>query len=338
HKAKGLESPVVILANPSSNPQHEPDFHARRLSGEALGYLSVWRRKNEYQSETLAAPQGWDAYRDEEARYLEAERVRLLYVAATRARNLLVVSQCPSRGSKNPWSPLEPYLEGMAPLEVFPAGVTASGRGSRDGPPLACGAGDPGFAAACRRIEESLEGIKRPSYRHDSVTGVTGRGAYPGGAGGGRGAAWGSLVHRMLALAASWDGEPAGLIDDLAAREGLDTEEKGELARVLRAVTASPFWRRVVEADERCVEAPFGTFDRDVYLTGAMDLVFREGSGWVVADYKSDDVESAEHLRKLVDYYAPQVREYARRWAAVTREPVTECGIFFTTVCEWRRA
>ena len=350
HKAKGLESPVVILANPSSNPQHEPDFHVRRISGEPAGYVSIRRRKGEYQVETVAAPRGWDEYRREEEKYLEAERLRLLYVAATRARDLLVVSRCPSRSARNPWSPLESFLDRADAIEAFPRVP----RGARD--PLdtrvprlevgvSCDAPSPAgvpahvaFAAANRDIETDMEMIVRPDYRHDSVTSVTARRAYPGKGGAGRGPVWGRLVHRMLAIAAAsraeWSGEIPGI---LAAEQELMPGEMDELARVLRGVVASPFWRRVVTARERMIETPFGLFDGGVYLTGTIDLAFREDAGWVIADYKSDEVESEAHMRDLIDYYGVQVREYARRWEEITGAHVAECGLFFTAICEWRR-
>ncbi|HXG87341.1 MAG TPA: UvrD-helicase domain-containing protein [Vicinamibacterales bacterium] len=80
HKAKGLEFPVVILA----------DIGCRLSQREASRYLASDR--------DLCAMQlgGWSPvdlldHRDEEAARDQAEGVRLAYVAATRARDLLVV-------------------------------------------------------------------------------------------------------------------------------------------------------------------------------------------------------------------------------------------------------
>jgi ATP-dependent helicase/nuclease subunit A len=80
HKAKGLEFPVVILA----------DMGCKLSQDEASRHLDTERR--------LCALRlgGWSpldllAHNDEEARRDAAEGVRLAYVAATRARDLLVV-------------------------------------------------------------------------------------------------------------------------------------------------------------------------------------------------------------------------------------------------------
>jgi ATP-dependent helicase/nuclease subunit A len=53
----------------------------------------------------------WEKHSEEETKYLLAEETRLLYVAATRARNLLVVSTYPGRPELSPWHPLERVKE-----------------------------------------------------------------------------------------------------------------------------------------------------------------------------------------------------------------------------------
>jgi ATP-dependent exoDNAse (exonuclease V) beta subunit len=80
HRAKGLEFPVVVLADPTCNAVREPPTRhvdaARRLWLEPLC--------------GCAPPELREAYTDELQRD-RAEAVRLVYVAATRARDVLVV-------------------------------------------------------------------------------------------------------------------------------------------------------------------------------------------------------------------------------------------------------
>jgi ATP-dependent exoDNAse (exonuclease V) beta subunit len=97
HRAKGLEFPVVIFADPTCPMVRDiPSRHvdpARRLWLEPLcGCTPV---------ELLEAAQD-ELLRD------EAEAMRLTYVAATRARDLLVVPACGDR-------PLEGWLEVLNP-------------------------------------------------------------------------------------------------------------------------------------------------------------------------------------------------------------------------------
>ncbi|NLH76870.1 MAG: hypothetical protein GX465_07525, partial [Acidobacteria bacterium] len=82
-----------------------------------------------------------------------------------------------------------------------------------------------------------------------------------------------------------------------------------------------------------------------VFLSGAVDLLFEEEDGWVIADYKTDrlpavlagagaaDREAA--LAGLVALHAPQVRLYARFWRGLTGEPVKEAGLYFTAFDRW---
>ena len=88
HKAKGLEFPVVILA----------DLTCRMSRGDASRYLDRVARAVRDPHQRMGAARAADHEAAEVARD-EAEGVRLAYVAATRARDLLVV---PALGDA-PW-------------------------------------------------------------------------------------------------------------------------------------------------------------------------------------------------------------------------------------------
>lgn len=114
HKAKGLEFPVVILCDPT----------APATSSAPSRYLDTARR---LWAEPLAgcAPSELLAHREEALRHDEEEALRLLYVAATRARDLLVVPTC-GDGPLDGWlSPLNPVLYPPSQARRSPAPAPA---------------------------------------------------------------------------------------------------------------------------------------------------------------------------------------------------------------------
>jgi len=114
HKAKGLEAPVVVLAYPTGMPEVEPLRYVERpREGGARGHLRVVERDG-WVKRTLACPRAWEEYAAREARYAAAELMRLLYVAATRAEDELVVARCAASEAKSPWLHLHGVLDQQA--------------------------------------------------------------------------------------------------------------------------------------------------------------------------------------------------------------------------------
>ncbi|HEY8311172.1 MAG TPA: UvrD-helicase domain-containing protein, partial [Gemmatimonadaceae bacterium] len=115
HKAKGLESKIVILATPTSTSEHPPRVHVvRSEEGAATGGVQILAG-----TRLIAQPVGWNELADAEQRFAAAETQRLLYVATTRAKKELVIARCelpPTKTSAEPkvdtsfWAPLGELL------------------------------------------------------------------------------------------------------------------------------------------------------------------------------------------------------------------------------------
>ncbi|HLH77732.1 MAG TPA: UvrD-helicase domain-containing protein [Candidatus Binataceae bacterium] len=106
HSAKGLEFPIVILADPTCRETREPSRYVDSTRGLCALRLAG------------CAPEELIAHAQDEARRDREEATRVLYVAATRARDLLVVTAV---GDDDPAAvePRQGWLAGLAPA-IFP--------------------------------------------------------------------------------------------------------------------------------------------------------------------------------------------------------------------------
>lgn len=327
HKAKGLEAPVVFMACPCGHREHDASEHVDRLSDPAQGYFTISRPKSAFQTEVLAQPRGWEAIADKERAFMLAEEDRLLYVAATRARQLLVVSQYLARPALDPWHSLGPTLEKQPVLEEQRVDPT------RPEPLLAA----PDIEGALTEWRSWLQQAALPTYEQVSVTSLTKS------VGStvlerpkeGRGMAFGTVVHR--ALEAAGNGLPSAQLGDfvrgVAEEEHLKEELIPEAISLLERVLASSIWQRALNAGQRLHEFAFmiaskETDGPDSILRGVIDLVFEEADGWVIVDFKTDLYE--EQLQEdFVNFYAPQLRAYGDIWLQSTGLRVKELGLFF---------
>lgn len=340
HKAKGLEAPVVFLANPGKNVKFGPAVHIQRSGDAPRGYFVIEKRKG-YASETLGQPLNWEDLSAVEQRYQDAEETRLLYVAATRARNLLVVSTYPEKPEKSPWHTLSPHLTDVPELEAPEDTVAAASEAG-----IELTADD--LAAARESFLGPGSPVCVPSYAAASVTSLVKEGAEaPPWKGTGRGKSWGIAVHRVLEACARKT--PANLdlfIENVLAEEGRHPSEKDEVSALIGDILDSPLWRRMLRSKKWYAEVPFAvktdgeefspkTAAGETFISGVIDLVFQEDDGWVIVDYKTDTVENEAALDKLIQFYTPQVEMYRKLWENITNGKVYETGLYFTHLKRW---
>lgn len=336
HKAKGLEAPVVILANPTKSADFSPSVHISRAGDKPCGFFLIQKRKF-YRDEVLGQPAGWESLSQKEKKYLEAEENRLLYVAATRAKNLLVVSTYPDQPTASPWHLFNKNLTTATVLDD----QGSSGMISCEKKESSLNPGD--LEEARIRFLNHESRVNLPSYREAAVTSlVKSSGSYPSREITGRGFSWGRTIHRILEFCAKGDQDNLDLfIENVLIEEVRVPEEKGEVLEYVKGILRSPFWKRVMSSKNRFVEVPFGQHlpgspgTNDTLVSGVIDLVFLEKEGWVIVDYKTDTVKNDEDIYRLVDYYSPQLDLYRSFWEEITGEKVLETGFYFTSVDRW---
>ncbi len=112
----------------------------------------------------------------------------------------------------------------------------------------------------------------------------------------------------------------------------------GGLARALETLRAGSAWRRLEALQPRIVarELPLAVAAKPgdgggptAGIVGTLDLLYRDpdSNDWVVADFKSDDLDSDADVTATLDLYAPQLRAYGeavRRALVLDRTPRLE--------------
>lgn len=118
HKVKGLEAPVVILAGQKRLTKNNPEKRIIHEENGSEGYL--FRLGGKGFGDYFSTAEFEDELEDEKNATL-AERNRLIYVAATRARNALILcdSITESYGKENNNSVWEPIMDGRGLPDFF---------------------------------------------------------------------------------------------------------------------------------------------------------------------------------------------------------------------------
>ena len=83
----------MFLADPLGDRWRHVSKRVERHADGARGWFSIEKDGDRWTKKVIAQPAGWEEKVEDELRYLDAEEVRLRYVAATRARELLVVGR-----------------------------------------------------------------------------------------------------------------------------------------------------------------------------------------------------------------------------------------------------
>ena len=360
HKVKGLEAPVVFLCDPTGQFEHPIQLHIDRSGAKTRGYMAVYapRPQQGYaKPDLIASPTDWPRLEEIETDFLSAENERLLYVAATRAGTCLVVSHRDVKAKESPWHSLSQDLleqpihqdPGAQALpdrpkisvnlaDVQSARIEINGRWSTLLDKTFDTKGIKEFALSGESRHTDSESQQLATLDLEARTKLAQCEQE-----GETGAEWGEDVHSLLE--AAMRGGDAGL-ESLARsltrdREHVDDEDARvkELLDCVRSVQRSEIWKRARKSQRILPEVPLmmmapGT-DTPLVLRGVIDLAFLETKGWVIVDYKTDQVKE-KTLENLVEHYRPQVESYAKAWATLLRQPVHEVGLFFTRPKEYK--
>ncbi|NUP07969.1 MAG: UvrD-helicase domain-containing protein [Polyangiaceae bacterium] len=338
HQAKGLEFPVVVLwdgrAGLGARADHGP-WHVTR-DGNAW-QLTIDRLSWE-------EPAG-AALKETEKRYCDAERKRLVYVAATRARDLVVVPKAGAPGDKHvagmllagghgPLSlELQPYRSGKLPTwartiaapaarSLAPQDVDNNASADRWAAALASSAKPRcrpvGVASATHLVHTGeSDPAGQPSYRPSRF-----------------GTVFGDTVHRALGEALRRELSPVEAVHRAAARTGLVEHVDEAVRDVERGLRCLEDHGLTLEGtDALRLEYPIvGQALTGNMLVGYIDLLVSTKDGLRLIDFKTDRSDAATPLREGFPSYVKQVETYVAllHEAGVSGEREVKAGLLFT--------
>jgi len=339
HKAKGLEYPIVVLVGGAlggSGRGGEPivDRAARRLAIKLKAELPGAVARD-------LEPRAYTDLNANEKTMSASEARRLLYVAATRARDRLVVS-CFGKLTTAKGEPAGVLLGAIAAALPAPSSAAPTEETEEDGllvlPPTEPpergepqAAPDAATMVAARGAwlaeREALLAEARKPARATSPSGLEhvdeevrsgGPGAPPGRA---RALALGSAVHRVMELCDMADDSSLPGIAAAVTLEAGWPDLAERAAALAGACWRAPPVRAAAASPEVYRELPIGALLNGAVVSGAVDLLYRDGHEWVVVDYKTDRGVDAGVLRER---YTPQGAAYAVAVEAATGGVVRE--------------
>ena len=332
HKAKGLEAPIVALFDSADDNRSRPDtvplWDEHRI---AIGFRAGCQ------------PPNWDQLRAREEARAAAEGRRLLYVACTRARDLLVIPVPPGTARTGSfWAELVRRLprESDADVQVVDADALPVPEARYRRGELRALAGAAGVDAVGVRWEAERRGLLETASGRGlapvSVTRAAAREAPPPVAAPPRDGAreLGSLVHRVLEWMpfTSDAGPGAGkAVRALAPAFGLDDEASRIAEEIVLRVLSLPVIGRARAAPRVWREMPLWFSDGGELLEGIVDLVFEEDGELVIVDYKTDRIVEDQVLAQAA-HHAPQLQLYGRGLARATGMRIRQRLVVFAAL------
>ncbi len=318
HGAKGLEFPIVFLAGLGAKPRNQPPTYGADYANSRVA-VAIGPKSGAKSRRARFELGPVDEIHALEEAHTKAEAARLLYVAATRARDHLVVSLYHTTRAKGSWarlliehgarehaSPL-PELQPrerlraapFADLEVEPLERPSEASFLQARSDLFDTAQRQRYTSATalgrKPKDETTDESERPKEERtdESEPWARGRGA----------TRLGRAVHAAI-QSLPWDADEA-LIDAFARAQAVAEaipDRSSEVADLVRRALQSDAAGRARSAERALREVPFALPRNGTILEGFVDLIIETESGIEIVDWKTDNVSKAEIAERLKEY------------------------------------
>ena len=330
HGAKGLEFPVLVLTGLNSARRHRP---GPALFDRESGRVEV----RVGASGSYFQTSGYDRLAEDDKKREEEEDVRLMYVAATRARDHLIVSLYRnSRGKNSHAARIEEFMEQANHLwEPFDPPVTKGPSSPESSEETELPDADTSvarrqwmeqrsavYAARSRPVSSAATRLAQMEKDEQDVADEPWKR-------GRAGTSIGRAVHAVLQVVDLHTG--SGLEDTAkaqAAAEGVPGRAN-DIARLARRAIDSPLVKRALDSGRWWREAPVAGPVGDGIVEGFIDLLFEEENGFVIVDYKTDALGSDDEIERAMARYRLQGGGYALALSKATGATVKEVSFLF---------
>ena len=333
HKVKGLEAPVIILASEKAPKKKKPLTHTEYAAGKGTSY--VFEMKVKKFKPHFASTSKFSDKMMQETESLRAEGKRLLYVAGTRAKNLLIIGNAAnySNYSKPAEHGYWDELLTTASNDIYdkigdnaiavPDSVKIDADSITEKANSECLLND-------RSVQKKSYEIIRPSTiriksrqeeesssfdsKDESVKNKK-DGIDP--------VLLGTMMHKIMEnMVLSENNFSADELSEMVlAKYDFDANKKDEYRTLLITATdkikhggflqqnssSQDILRTLLNADEKYCEVPFCLKQENSIFHGVIDAVYREGNSWHIIDYKTnadpDDLDE-KYMGQLNAYIA----------------------------------
>ena len=346
HKVKGLEAPIVILAK-AGNPKIDPGIRIdyKNAEGRTNGYIiSISETADSGISYSIIDTCQHPQQKEEEKESLKRENDRLVYVAATRARNALIINHAKQAGrtgapqaSANKWKPLKdkllskekdaddsahmlletlgenPYYnkadhDTVDPIALYDETETTMIRT------------EPTYVKASPSTLKTVSKISEDPFESEGIE-ETNEETYS--------TLIGTMVHRLMEMILMSKDQlsETDIIDNILSEytiaEFKDQEDR--FRQTLESVyevmhqggypqsngAIQDILPELLKAEEIASEVPFTYKEEDTIWNGIIDLIYRKDGKLHIIDWKTNksDKGLAEHYMGQLDAYKKAVRQ-----------------------------
>jgi len=315
HKAKGLEYPVVVLPDLAGRSS---DSGAKLLLGRDGGCELRFAGRR-----TL----GFETVDKEQQKREEAEEIRLLYVAVTRAKERLVIPWFAEKGGRidllaRGFVPVASALVEVPDLKL-PAVPVAESEPQSGSVSDLIKKRQSWAESRAELLARATQPLARRSPSKLAIE-TEPREEEPVDVERERAMDFGIVVHGALE-AFDWKAvatQQRKQIEQYIGLTGLNDADKRRAIDMIGGALGSEVLTRAGRAEQVYRELPFTQASDEGLMDGKIDLLFCENGNWVLVDYKTD-------ARVEVEKYAGQLRAYEAALKQVAGIALAQKMLFF---------